>query len=92
MDKGTSWTASMDNRTLFEAPFPDDFYAAAKELLRSMHSASLGPHAVRAFLRRPGRRTGRSVAGAAFHAVRLPLIRRRMVRRAVSDPNAVESE
>lgn len=87
--KATQWQASMDNRTLFEAPYPDRFYAAAKEVLRSTHSASRGGEAVRAFLRAPSQRTARRVAGAVFHRVRLPVVTARMRREAVPNPRAV---
>ena len=57
--KDTHWQGSMDNRTLFEAPYEEGFYAVAKEVLRSTHSASHASAAVRAFVSQPGRRTAR---------------------------------
>lgn len=87
--KDRSWAVSMDNKPLFEAPYAEPFYAAAKEVLRSQHSAGKAGEAVRAFLRRPDARTARRVLGAAFHAARLPIVERRMEALAVPNPRAV---
>lgn len=88
--KSAQWTASMDNRTLFEAPYGEAFYAAAKEVLRSTHSAGKAPEVLRELLRHPDRKTARRLAGAAWHGLRLPIVERRMARLAVPNPRAVE--
>ncbi len=85
----TAWAGSMDNATLFEAPFGEDFYAAAKEVLRSTHSASWLAPSLRGLLRAPSRRAARRLAGALFHTARLPLAQARMRRRAIANTNAV---
>jgi len=87
--RGENWAASMDNIPLFEAPFPKPFYAAAKEVLRSTHSAGRARKAVGAFLRAPGPQTARRVAGALYHRARLPVVRARMERLAQPNPDAV---
>lgn len=87
--RATSWEASMDNRPLFEAPFDQPFYDAAKRLIQHQHAAALGPQALRALLHRPGRGTARRAAAAVAHTVALPLARRRLVRAAVPNPRAV---
>ena len=66
--KDSNWQASMDNRPLFEAPFPEPFYVAAKEVIRSTHSTSMAGARLRAFLRSPDRRNARRLA-AAGHRV-----------------------
>jgi anaerobic magnesium-protoporphyrin IX monomethyl ester cyclase len=85
----TNWSASMDNRPLFEAPYGEAFYRAAKEVLRSTHSSSKGPELVRAFIQQPSRRAARRIAGAAFHWVRLPVAHRQMRDRATPNRKAV---
>ena len=84
-----NWETSMDNRTLFEAPYKQPFYAAAKELLRSTHSASRAGVVVRDFLRQPGSDTARRVAGAAWHTLRRPVVEARMNRLATPNAKAV---
>lgn len=84
-----SWAASMDNRPLFEAPYSQAFYAAAREVLRSTWSSATAARALQELARQPGRRQLRRVAGAAFHTARLPLVQRRMRRLAVPNPDAV---
>ncbi len=86
---GRSWAVSMDNKPLFEAPYTAAFYGAAKEVLRSQHSAGKGGAALRQLLRAPDARSARKVLGAAFHAVRLPIMQRRMMALAVPNPGAV---
>ena len=87
--KATHWTASMDNRTLFEAPFDEAFYAVAKEVLRSTHSVSTARARLREFVGAPDRRTARRLVGSAWHAARLPVVRRRLQRVARPNPRAV---
>ncbi len=83
------WSGSMENRPLFEAPYPPAFYGAAKALLRSTHSAGQ-TRAVLARLReRPDRRGLRRLAGALVHRGRLPLVRWRTKRLAAPNPKAV---
>jgi anaerobic magnesium-protoporphyrin IX monomethyl ester cyclase len=84
-----SWVASMDNRPLFEAPYDQAFYAAAREVLRSTWSSATAARALRDLVANPGRRQVRRVAGAAFHSARLPLVRRRMERLAQLNLQAV---
>lgn len=84
-----NWEGSMDNRPLFEAPYGQPFYDAAKRLIQHQHAVARGPEAVKALLRQPGRRTARKVAAALFHGAALPLARRRMERAAVENPSAV---
>ena len=86
---GDSWEASMDNRTLYEAPFSEAFYRAVREVLRSTWQTRTAARALRELLEAPGRRRLRRVAGAAYHTARLPLVRRRMARLAVPNPRAV---
>jgi anaerobic magnesium-protoporphyrin IX monomethyl ester cyclase len=85
----THWTASMENRTLHPAPFSEEFYRAAREVLRSVHASGMARTRARAFLRGPSRRTGRPAVGAVFHTLRLPLARRRMRALGVPNPTAV---
>lgn len=87
--RGENWDASMDNIPLFEAPFPQPFYAAAKEVLRSTHSAGRARKALRAFVAAPSQQAARKVAGALYHRVRLPVVRARMERLATPNPDAV---
>ena len=84
-----SWAVSMANRPLFEAPYSQAFYAAAREVLRSTLSSASAARALRDLARAPGRQSARRVAGAAFHAARLPIVTRRMERLAVPNPDAV---
>ncbi len=84
-----SWAVSMDNKPLFEAPYPDAFYGAAKEVLRSLHSAGKSREALSGFLRHPDQASARRLLGAAFHAARLPVMQRRMRALAVPNPRAV---
>lgn len=67
----TNWATAMDNTVLFDAEHPQDFYDAAREVLRS-------EHALRTFRRRGLR----GAAGAAWHAGRWPVHRARMWLRA----------
>ncbi len=85
----SNWETSMDNRTLFEAPYDQAFYAAAKELLRSTHSASRRRAVLKAFLQDPGPEHARRVLGAAWHTLRRPVVEARMSRLAVENPRAV---
>jgi anaerobic magnesium-protoporphyrin IX monomethyl ester cyclase len=80
------WDGSMENRPLFDTPYAGAFYDVAKEVLRSTHSVARGPAMVRAFLRAPDRRSARRVVGAAWHSVRLPVVRRRMEALATDPP------
>jgi radical SAM superfamily enzyme YgiQ (UPF0313 family) len=86
---GTSWEASMENRTLFPAPYPQPFYDAAKELLRSTHSGSRADLALRALVQRPGRQSARRMVGAVYHRLRAPWMERQLTRLAVPNPDAV---
>ncbi len=86
---GDSWEASMENRTLFEAPYSEAFYRAVREVLRSTWQTRTAARALRELLADPGRRRLRRVAGAAYHTARLPFVRRRMARLAVPNPHAV---
>ncbi len=79
----------MENRPLFEAPFEPDFYGAAKELLRSTHSAGQARERLTALVRGPSRRRARRVAGALAHRARLPWVAWRTRRLAVENPRAV---
>jgi radical SAM superfamily enzyme YgiQ (UPF0313 family) len=76
---GQSWEASMENRTLYQAPFSDPFYAAAKELLRSTWRVSRAPADLRAFLRQPDPPGARRLLSGAWHRLRLPAVRRRVL-------------
>ncbi len=87
--KKAHWTTSMDNETLFEAPYGDGFYRAAKQVLRSEHSLYRAPQTVRAFLHQPDARAARRIAGAMWHAARLPLMHAWMQAAARPNPNAV---
>lgn len=87
--KGQSWGASMDNKPLFEAPYRDAFYTAAKEVLRSEHSAGRAGVMLRGFLRHPDAGGARKLAGALFHRARLPWVTRRMRDLAQPNPRAV---
>ena len=73
------WDGSMENRPLYDTTFDRAFYGAAKEVLRSVHSTAWRRESVEAFLAEPSRRTARRVAGAAWHTVRLPFVKRRMM-------------
>lgn len=84
--QSSNWSSSMDNIPLFEAPFPAPFYSAAKEVLRSTHSAGFAGPALRAFARAPSQQSARRVVGALYHRARLPLVRARMER--LARPNA----
>lgn len=84
-----NWSSSMDNIPLFEAPFPAPFYSAAKEVLRSTHSAGFAFPALRAFARSPSQQSARRVFGALYHRARLPLVRARMERLASPNEAAV---
>lgn len=86
---GTSWEASMENRTLYEAPYSEEFYRAVRDVLRSTWQTRTAARALRALVRDPGSRRLRRVVGAAYHSARLPLVRRRMRRLAVPNPRAV---
>ena len=87
--RGQSWGASMDNKPLFEAPYPDAFYAAAKEVLRSEHSSGRAGLKLRGFLRHPDAGGARKLAGALYHRARLPWITGRMRALARPNPSAV---
>lgn len=87
--QGRNWTTSMDNVPLFEAPFPQPFYAAAKEVLRSTHSASGTRRALRGMFAAPSSRAARRLLGALYHRARLPLAEAKMQRLATPNPNAV---
>lgn len=77
------WEGSMDNRPLFAAAFGQPFYDLAKKVIQHQHAVARGPQTVRVFLRHPGPRAGRRLAALAWHALRLPVDRRRMVAAAV---------
>lgn len=83
------WEASMDNRPLFQAPYGERFYAAAKRVIQHQHAVARAPQAVAALLQHPDRAAARRVAAAALHAARLPVSRWRMRRAAVENPLAV---
>lgn len=87
--RGQSWGASMDNKPLFEAPYRDGFYAAAKEVLRSEHSAGRAGLMLRGFLRSPDAAHARRLLGALYHRARLPYMTRRMRSLATPNPDAV---
>ena len=87
--RGQSWGASMDNKPLFEAPYGDAFYTAAKEVLRSEHSAGRAGLMLRGFLRHPDAGGARKLAGALYHRARLPWITGRMRALARPNPSAV---
>jgi anaerobic magnesium-protoporphyrin IX monomethyl ester cyclase len=84
-----NWETSMDNRTLYEAPYEQAFYIAAKELLRSTHSASRRRAVLKAFLQQPDSEHARKVLGAAWHSLRRPMVEAKMNRLAVENPQAV---
>jgi len=85
----TNWETSMDNRTLFEAPYEQAFYAAAKELLRSTYSASRRRVVLKTFLKEPSAEHARKVAGAVWHSLRRPVVAAKMSRLANDNPRAV---
>lgn len=85
----THWRASMENRTLHPAPFSEEFYRAAREVLRSVHASGMASTRAREFARQPSRRTARPAVGAVFHTLRLPLARRRMIALGIPNPDAV---
>lgn len=76
----TSWAASMENRPLYQTPYPPAFYAAAKEVLRSEYSARQASKALLGLLRARDRRSARRLAGALFHRARLPYVHAKMRR------------
>ncbi|MEL6349815.1 MAG: radical SAM protein [Myxococcota bacterium] len=84
-----NWSASMDNLTLFDAPYDQSFYDAAKQVLRSTHSAGRARASLRALLTAPSRHNARKAAGAVYHRLRLPLARARMHRLAIPNAAAV---
>jgi radical SAM superfamily enzyme YgiQ (UPF0313 family) len=83
------WDQAMDNRPLFQAPFDGQFYAAAKEVLRSTHSAGQARRNILELLQTRDPRSARRVLGSAWHAIRLPVLRRRMQALAEPNPSAV---
>jgi anaerobic magnesium-protoporphyrin IX monomethyl ester cyclase len=85
----THWEQAMDNRPLFQAPFTGEFYAAAKEVLRSTHSVGQARVNLRELIQTRDPRSARRVLGSAWHAIRLPLFRRRMKSLAQPNPSAV---
>ncbi len=69
----TNWRSSMANEVLYDAPYPQAYYDAARELLRAEHAVltfTLAPTLTRAGLRR--------AAGLVKHAVTWPAARGRM--------------
>ncbi|MCB9778460.1 MAG: B12-binding domain-containing radical SAM protein [Alphaproteobacteria bacterium] len=87
--RDTHWQASMDNRPLFETPYEQPFYDAAKRVIQHQHAAAGGRRAARAFLDRPDRDRTRTLIAAVAHAAALPWARRRMRRAAVPNASAV---
>lgn len=85
----THWRASMENRTLHPAPFPEEFYREAREVLRSVHSGGRLRERSEAVLRQPSRRTARRLAGALWHRARRRVVERRMAALAVPNPAAI---
>lgn len=87
---GDSWEASMENRTLYEAPYSEEFYRAVREVLRSTWSSTTAARALRELASQPSRRHLRRALGSAWHRARLPVVRRRMDRLAIANPRAVQ--
>ena len=85
----THWKGSMENRPLFGATYTDGFYGVAKEVLRSTHSSGRLGIVGRRFLRDPGPRTARRLLGGIGHSVRLPWMKRKLMRAANPNPEAV---
>jgi anaerobic magnesium-protoporphyrin IX monomethyl ester cyclase len=68
-----NWDAPMDNEVLFSSDYPQEFYDAAREVLRA-------EHAVLQFRPELSRRGLRKAAGAAWHAARWPMMRAQLAR------------
>jgi anaerobic magnesium-protoporphyrin IX monomethyl ester cyclase len=83
------WQEAMDNRPLFQAPFGQEFYGVAKELLRSTHSAGRVRENLVDWVRSRDPRSTRRVVGSAWHAVRAPILSKRMERLAIANEQAV---
>ncbi len=67
--KATNWESAMDNEVLFASDYPQAFYDAARELIRSEH----------ALIRfAPSDATPRRIAGAMYHLCRWPVQRTRL--------------
>jgi radical SAM superfamily enzyme YgiQ (UPF0313 family) len=68
----TNWQTAMDCTLLFESDYPQEFYTAAREVIRREHAVSEGIKAARALLLgRGGRRELRRVAATAGHLPRI---------------------
>ena len=87
--EATHWQASMENRTLHPAPFSEDFYREAREVLRSVHSGGRLRERGWDAVRRPSRRSTRRLLGSVWHRLRRPLVERRMAALAVPNPEAI---
>ena len=87
--ESSHWHNAMDNRPLFQAPFGEEFYAVAKEVLRSTHSAGQRRSHLVQWIRDRDRRSARRLLGSAWHTVRLPVMRRKMIGLAEPNPLAV---
>ena len=79
----------MDNATLFEAPYEEPFYTAAKEVLRSTQSSSHRRQLLLNALRTPTKRAWRGVAGTFYHSLRLPWVRYQMAQKVIPNPRAL---
>ncbi|MDP2317326.1 MAG: radical SAM protein [Pseudomonadota bacterium] len=66
--RATNWAAAMDNEVLFESDYPQAFYDAARELIRS-------EHALIRFQPDLSRQGARRAAGAMYHLCRWPMHR-----------------
>jgi anaerobic magnesium-protoporphyrin IX monomethyl ester cyclase len=69
--RGTNWETAMDNTLLYESPYPQAFYDAAREVLRA-------EHAILSFRPELSRRGARRAATLGWHAARWPVERARM--------------
>ncbi|MES2638301.1 MAG: radical SAM protein [Myxococcota bacterium] len=69
--RATNWQAAMDNEVLFESEYPQAFYDAARELIRS-------EHALIRFEADVSRAGARRAAGAMYHLCRWPMQRAKL--------------
>ena len=69
--RGTNWETAMDNTLLYESPYPQAFYDAAREVLRA-------EHALMSWRPELSPRGARRAMALGWHAARWPVERARM--------------